>query len=466
MAIEIKESTAKKLFALSRNHCARPECNVKLVLENDVNLGEMCHIEGEKPNSARYNTEMDDEQRRDISNLIIMCNNCHTIIDNDIETYTVQKLKEIKKNHESKEGELFELTDEQLQKIMEKERIRIQQINMIGDGTQIATQSGDVTVQGWMPRDVITFFQALIGGSFPKLEESQSKMIDNIENFAKTFVKIGLDKISEEDREKFSDPDLRMTLEDAVKIASRKNNPDIHKILSNLIVKRIQYDDEIKQIVFNEAIATIGRLTANQLKIIALNFILTRVSWNEIQEWKDLEKFFEDPISKLIPFKDTDAEFGHIEAVSCGRVMSIGSWHLVDSFKNSFSNLFLTEFSDDEINRLPIGKEHTEKIFKRTEKGFFKCRLPNKYELEKYFENEIVDGNLVSPVRTLFVSHFIPPEEIIKKIQSLPVGKKFFEQCNGKSMTKLQLTSVGVAIALTYLELISNVKLDPNIWIN
>ncbi|MCH7649382.1 MAG: hypothetical protein IIA83_12365, partial [Thaumarchaeota archaeon] len=277
---------------------------------------------------------------------------------------------------------------------------------------------------------------------------------------------IGLDKISEEDRQKFSDPDLRMTLEDAVKIASRKNNPDIHKILSNLIVKRIQHDDEIKQIVFNEAIATIGRLTANQLKIIALNFILTRVSWTEIQEWKDLEKFFEDPISKLIPFKDTNAEFGHIEVVSCGRIMSIGSWNLVNSFKNSFSNLFLTEFSDDEINRLPIGKEHTEKIFKRTEKGPFKCRLANKHELEKYFENEIVDDKLVSPVRTLFDSHFIPTEEIIKKIQSLPAGKKFFEQCNGESMTRLQLTSVGLAIALAYLELISNVKLDPNMWIN
>ena len=131
MVLEIKESTAKKLFALSRTHCARPECNIRLVLENGVNLGEMCHIEGEKPHSARYNSDMDDEQRRDISNLLIMCNNCHTIIDNDVENYTVQKLKEIKKNHESKKGELFELNEEQLQKIMEKERSRVQQINMM-----------------------------------------------------------------------------------------------------------------------------------------------------------------------------------------------------------------------------------------------------------------------------------------------------------------------------------------------
>lgn len=466
MALEIKESTAKNLFALSRNHCARPECNAQLVLKNSVNLGVICHIEGEKPNSARHNPNMDDEQRRDINNLIVLCNNCHTIIDMDVDTYTTDKLKEMKKNHESKEGELLELTDEQLQKIMEKERIRVQQINMIGDGTQIATQEGDVTVQGWMPHDVITFFQALIGDPFPKLEESQSKMRDNIENFAKTFIKIGLGKISKENKEKFSDPDLRMTLEDAVKTASRKNNPDIHKILSNLIIQRIQHDDEIKQIVFNEAISSIGKLTANQLKIIALNFVFVHVSWHTIKNWKELENFFENILSKLLPFRDTLTEFGHIESVSCGRILDIGSWDLLKSIKYTFSNLFLSEFTEEEINKLSIGAEHREKIFEKTEKNLFKCKFPNKHELEKYFENEIVDGKLVSPIMTLYDNHFIPNEKIREKIASIPLGKQLLEQCDGKSMTKLHLTSVGQAIALTYLENISDVNLDPNIWIN
>lgn len=60
--LEIKISTIKKLFGLSRNLCARPECGCNLILGADVNLGEMCHIEGENPGSARYNVGMDDEQ--------------------------------------------------------------------------------------------------------------------------------------------------------------------------------------------------------------------------------------------------------------------------------------------------------------------------------------------------------------------------------------------------------------------
>lgn len=156
----------------------------------------------------------------------------------------------------------------------------------------------------------------VIGGTFPRFEESQTQMMNNIEKFAKTFVEIGLTKIKEDEREKFTDPGVNMTITDAVKIASRKNNEELHKILADLIVQRVQYDDELKQVVFNEAIVIMDKLTSNQLKIITLLFVMNRISWHKIQNMSQLNIFAEKVFSKLIPFRDTKAELGHLGSTS------------------------------------------------------------------------------------------------------------------------------------------------------
>lgn len=467
MALEIKESTAKMLFGLSKNRCARPECNATLVINNNkVNLGRMCHIQGENPTSARYDPLMSDEERRDISNIIILCNNCHTIIDSDIDSYSVEFLKKMKDEHESMEGERFELPEHLLKELLENERIHVEQINTNNSNQQVVTGKGNITVQGIPPLDVISMFQILIEGEFPKFENSQLKMKNNIENFAKIFVKMGLGKISEEDKEKFTDPDLRFILTDAVKTASRKNDSNLHEILSNLVIQRIHHDDEIKQVVFNEAISIMGKLTSNQLKIITLHFVLTKVSWHKIQTIENLNIFFKDVFSKLIPFKDTDAEFGHLQSIGCMQ-QSIGTWDVVNVFfKGSCSNLFLKEFSSDEIKKLEIKYPEIEEIFEKNKGDSYKCKSVNSHELQKYISKSS-ETNIKSELLSMYNSHFIALEEIKKVIESIPLGNELLKQCNNESsITSNNLTGVGVAIALAYLEVTTNVKLDPNTWIN
>lgn len=62
-------------------------------------VGVMAHIEGENPGSARYNENMTDKDRNGLENRILLCPTCHTKIDNDPDFYTVEKLKQIKKDH-------------------------------------------------------------------------------------------------------------------------------------------------------------------------------------------------------------------------------------------------------------------------------------------------------------------------------------------------------------------------------
>ena len=78
-------------------------CRKSTIHENNSNkkslYGEIAHIAGEKPNSARHNPNMSDEQRNHPDNLMLLCANHHTIIDKEenISEYSIEKLNNIKK---------------------------------------------------------------------------------------------------------------------------------------------------------------------------------------------------------------------------------------------------------------------------------------------------------------------------------------------------------------------------------
>jgi hypothetical protein len=94
--------TIKRLYALSGNQCAFPDCTVKFVSPiEDVNLSEVCHIEAAEPGGTRYNSDSNDEERRSFDNLILLCPTHHTLVDSSA-NYSADDLRDMKKAHEDK----------------------------------------------------------------------------------------------------------------------------------------------------------------------------------------------------------------------------------------------------------------------------------------------------------------------------------------------------------------------------
>ncbi len=93
-------STIKALFAKSSNRCAFPKCTVNIVQDGTL-LSHICHIKGANPGSARYDAAQHDIERHSDANLIILCPNHHSVIDDDYETYTVARLRRMKMEHEA-----------------------------------------------------------------------------------------------------------------------------------------------------------------------------------------------------------------------------------------------------------------------------------------------------------------------------------------------------------------------------
>ena len=103
-------STIYKLYGSSRN-CAFPGCE-KPHIEVDANTGvkicktEVCHIRARRENGPRWNASQSPEENRSDSNLLLLCCEHHTVVDEprSEKYYTPDRLKEWKDEQEGQEG--------------------------------------------------------------------------------------------------------------------------------------------------------------------------------------------------------------------------------------------------------------------------------------------------------------------------------------------------------------------------
>jgi hypothetical protein len=103
MDLSVKDR--KKLWCAASGICSYRHnheiCNKKLFTNegmSDTNIGDECHIIGEKPGAARY--QIDCVDRETYYNAILLCKNHHKIIDDNSDVFTIDILKQMKSEHE------------------------------------------------------------------------------------------------------------------------------------------------------------------------------------------------------------------------------------------------------------------------------------------------------------------------------------------------------------------------------
>jgi hypothetical protein len=134
-----KPSVVKRLFALSGNECAYPNCKENLVNAKGTVIGEICHIEAAERGGERFNEKSNDEFRRSFENLILMCGNHHKET-NDVNEFTTQKLIKFKSDHEKKFlKDNYNASNQVVQQAIEN--YMKQENKNTGPGTQINNQA-------------------------------------------------------------------------------------------------------------------------------------------------------------------------------------------------------------------------------------------------------------------------------------------------------------------------------------
>jgi hypothetical protein len=116
--VGISDVTIKRLFAVSNNICAFPDCPAPLV-EGETFVGEVCHIKSASKGHPRYDPIQSEAERHGFDNLLVLCRKHHKIIDTEVDHYPPEALVEMKKAHEAQETRRFTISDALVQRLGE-----------------------------------------------------------------------------------------------------------------------------------------------------------------------------------------------------------------------------------------------------------------------------------------------------------------------------------------------------------
>ncbi|WP_330359274.1 HNH endonuclease [Mycobacteroides franklinii] len=101
-AAEPSDPTRRRLWADSAGFCGNPDCLTRLVVEDpdgqDVHFAEAAHIIAASETGPRGESAASAEERGAWNNLLLLCANCHTLVDKSAAAYPVDLLLEWKRS--------------------------------------------------------------------------------------------------------------------------------------------------------------------------------------------------------------------------------------------------------------------------------------------------------------------------------------------------------------------------------
>lgn len=101
------KDTVRELFLKSGNQCAFPGCQ-RLIMDSAGDyIAQLCHIEAAEEGGQRFNEASNDDEAAHFDNLMLMCYE-HHVKTNNVDEYSVERLKQLKKEHEDKFTDITE----------------------------------------------------------------------------------------------------------------------------------------------------------------------------------------------------------------------------------------------------------------------------------------------------------------------------------------------------------------------
>ena len=234
----------------------------------------------------------------------------------------------------------------------------------------------------------------------------------------------------------------------------------------------------MKKLVFSEAISTVGKLTHNQLDLLALNFIAEQEVAQLDELVLDWQKFLQNLESLIKPFikcKVSYADVRHLQYSSCAYICTKRS-SLTGIFNHHLPLLFQKSISENEVISLKIDEYKRSKMFlmlpiehnKGGKQYVFRAYEDHSlastysdYQLETTFF--IFSSRRRSRITELFNETVLRAGVVNER---LPEAVKHLEDRWLAGLRTLSLTSVGLVLATCHIEEASGRKYDISSWLS
>ena len=266
------------------------------------------------------------------------------------------------------------------------------------------------------------------------------------------------------------DPDFQDTLFAAQKEYAKCGDTDMGDILVDLLVERSRESERnLKQIVLNEAVRTVAKLTENQIAILSVVFILKYTVNHGINSVGRFGEYLDKyilPQMKLIT--DSRIAYEHLEYASCG-VIQVTSVALSQIWESNYMGLFFKGFSHEDLDNDRLSQETLSRYVMQclNDASKYQVNAISLDDLNKRFAAESVPENEAKYIVELFGKNKMTVDEVKAKIVELrPYMADFYDIWDNSPMKSFQLTSVGKAIGHANLRKYLGNFADLSIWVN
>jgi len=172
---------------------------------------------------------------------------------------------------------------------------------LLGDKQEQSAQTGafaiqagrDVNYHGLSVADVRELCALFLRNNFPQLQEEARRTAEqHVQEFALTLENKLINRAESIVLDKFKDPDVQATINDAVQASARKGLRGNPQILGTLIAERVAlHTNDFKDVVLSEAVTVVPKLTSQQISLLSLHHFVTAIRFNENVSLVEIEIF-------------------------------------------------------------------------------------------------------------------------------------------------------------------------------
>lgn len=201
------------------------------------------------------------------------------------------------------------------------------QSQKVSEGSQAFQAGRDLTIIGPSVTEIRELCSLFLRDNFPKLrEEARQTAEAHVRKFAQELETTLTDNIHRLIVDKFSDPDVQATINDAVQATARKGDSANSDLLALLIMNRVSADcDSFKEIVFAEAVKVAPKLTREQIAFLALVLCVYTFQFN-VATPEELERYSKICLEFCAPaFGLSESKRQHLQYTGVASVAGRGS---------------------------------------------------------------------------------------------------------------------------------------------
>jgi hypothetical protein len=269
--------------------------------------------------------------------------------------------------------------------------------------------------------------------------------------------------------EAFKEPSMQSALYSAQKGFVISGEKEVGDLLVDILVDRAnQQERDLKQIVLDESLEVVPKLTLNQLDTLTLIFLLKYSSNKNINSLESFKSYLEVWLKPFtVNLSKESSCYQHLEYCNCGSI-SAASIRIEEIFMQTHKGLFCTGSTKEEFEHsygdlLNFGDMLIPGLHKT---NHLIVRAMNDEFLRTEASNQNLTEENIVKLKQFYDNTPMQPDEVKSYLETQgEFMKTLIASWNESKMKNMTLTTVGISIAQANFRKKTGITIDLSLWI-